>query len=212
MTGDIVAAAKVLWDFHCVYHDLRIADAIVGLGSYDLRVADRCSELFLQGYAREIIFTGKSGNWTQDMFPESEAQAFAVRAIKAGVPQHAITIEGLATNIGENVTFSAHLIPNAKVVIFVTKPQTQLRCQLTVHKQWKEVDAVVTAPLTEFWQQPTPDHDQRALICELVGDTQRAVRYPDFGYQAPVAITGDVTAAFDLLIKAGFTDHLMTDQ
>ena len=84
---DIRDAAELLWRFHCVYDPLMPSDAIIGLCSYDLRVADRCAELFRQGYAERVVFTGASGNWTSGLYPGSEAAAFAERAMEIGVPR-----------------------------------------------------------------------------------------------------------------------------
>ena len=39
--------ARALWHFHRVYAPLAPADAIVGLGSYDLRVAKHCAALLI---------------------------------------------------------------------------------------------------------------------------------------------------------------------
>lgn len=201
-------AAQTLWDFHCVYDALSQADAIIGLGSYDIRVATRCAALFNEGLAPRIIFTGASGNWTHALFPATEAEAFRDHAHQLGVPPDAITVEAHATNIGENIRFSAALVPGAKKVIIVTKPQTQRRCLATVQKQSPDVTAMVTAPVTGFADQPLPHHDQRALMCEMVGDTQRMATYVSIGFQMDVALPATVTAAFDTLVAAGFVDHL----
>ncbi len=205
---EILRAAKVLWDFHCVYDKLRHADAIIGLGSYDLRVAGRCAELYQLGLSQRVIFTGATGNWTQGLFDGSEAEAFAAHAESAGVPAGAITLEKSATNIGENVAFASRLAPDARDVILVTKPQTQRRCQATVKKQWPAVLAMITAPRTTFEDQPTPDHDERALICEMVGDLERMRTYPALGFQSEVEVPDPVLAAFLELRRSGFTDHL----
>jgi hypothetical protein len=50
IAATVIAAAKTLWGYHCIYDAPAPADAIVGLGSYDLRVADRCTALFADGY------------------------------------------------------------------------------------------------------------------------------------------------------------------
>lgn len=201
-------ATHVLWDFHCIYDQLAISDVIIGLGSYDIRVATHCARLFHHGLADRIIFTGSSGNWTSNLFPEGEAQAFAEQAKVEGVPECAIQLEQRATNIGENVRFSADIAPTATRVIFVTKPQTQLRCKATAQKQWAKVEALVTAPATPFREQPLPHHNKRALICEMVGDFARIENYARKGFQIEVDIPDRTHAAFRTLVAAGFVDHL----
>ena len=205
---DVGAAARILWDFHCVYDALQRSDVIIGLGSYDIRVAIRCAQLLQDGLADRIIFTGASGNWTRDLFPNGEAEAFKQRATEDGVPESAILLEPRATNIGENIRFSAELVPTAKQVIFVTKPQTQLRCKATAQQQWSGVTALVTAPETPCDAQPLAHHDEHALICEMVGDFQRMNDYARLGFQTEVEVAGHVRRAFETLVSAGFVDHL----
>ena len=180
----VLQAARTLWDFHLVYDDLSAVDLIIGLGSYDLRVADRCAELFHQGLAGRILFTGKSGNWTGNLYEGTEAEAFAVRARELGVPATSIMIEPRATNIGENIRFSRAMAGSeVRGSIIVTKPQTQRRAYATVRAQWPEVEALVTAPLTHFEDQPTEAYPLEMFIHEMVGDVQRIRDYPAKGFQ-----------------------------
>lgn len=208
LNEDVRRAARTLWDFHCIYDVLGPADVIIGLGSYDIRIALRCAELFHAGHAPRIVFTGAAGNWTRGLFPVSEADAFREVAEWVGVQADAILVETEAKNIGENIRFSRDLAPGARDVILVTKPQTQRRCRATVDRQWQEVRAAITAPLTTYEDQPLPHHDERALICEMVGDLRRFRPYAELGFQTEVAVPGEVAAAADLLVDAGFTDHL----
>ena len=201
-------AAKVLWDYHCIYSPLQPATAIAGLGSYDLRVAERCATLFHAGLADKIIFTGASGHWTSGLYRGSEAAAFAAVARSDGVPDDAIALEERATNIGENIRFSSVAFDPDDTVIFVTKPQTQRRCRATVVKQLPDLDARVTAPEHGFLDQPTEIVPIRALICEMVGDLRRMEIYPELGFQAVEHIPPDVRDAYGHLVEAGFTDHL----
>ena len=43
---------------------LHRCDAILALGSHDVRVAERAAELYLQGYAAWLIFSGGYGALT----------------------------------------------------------------------------------------------------------------------------------------------------
>ncbi|MGI9505906.1 MAG: YdcF family protein [Geminicoccaceae bacterium] len=212
MSSETQQAARILWDFHCVYDELEPADAIVGLGSYDLRVAERCADLYKAGLSLQVIFTGASGNWTKGLFDCSEAAAFGRRAIESGVPAEAIALEETATNIGENLASTSRLIPDAVSVILVTKPQTQLRCKATAQKQWPRVRAITTAPQTALEDQPIGVQDERGLFCEMVGDLQRIMAYPARGFQVDVDVPDRVMSAFHTLRSAGFTDHLPGSQ
>lgn len=206
--ADAIGAAQILWDYHCIYEPPRAADAIVGLGSYDLRVADWCADLHESGFAPVILFTGASGNWTADLYAGSEAAAFRDRALARGVASNAILLEERATNIGENLRFSSAALPFARTVILVTKPQTQRRVLATAERQWRKVEAIVTAPLHGFLEQPTPHHPMEELICEMVGDMWRMQTYPKLGYQSEQTLPAEVKDAFDYLVARGFTRHL----
>lgn len=205
----IRAAARSLFDYHRIDDPLVPSDAIIGLGSYDPRVAERCAELFHAGIAPLVVMTGKAGHWTQGLYDGSEAEALAHVCVEAGVPERAILIEPEATNIGENIRFSATLLgPSARRVVLVTKPQTQRRVRAAVDRQWPEVEALVTAPQLSFEEQPTKEYPLDMLIHEMVGDLQRILDYPAKGFAVPQQVPDDVMAAWRLLVAAGFDRHL----
>src|SRR5688572_18756468 len=120
--------ARVLWDYHRVIGTLAPADAIVGLGSYDLRVAHWCAELLKRKLAPLLVFTGSHGNWTRGRWPKSEAEVFADEAVAQGPSWEQVLLETKATNIGDNLRFTKALLAErghpASRVIVVTKPQT----------------------------------------------------------------------------------------
>lgn len=205
MTHTIKTAAKVLWDYHCIYDPLEKADVIVGLGSYDLRVAKRAAELYLEGLAPILLFSGKGGSDTEGLIScASVAEAFANQAIECGVPVKAIIIEPRGTNIGEKITFSRDLLaPGAISAILVSNPHTQHRVQATVARQWPEAKAMTTAPLTSFEDQPTESFPFEKLVHEMVGDLSRILEYPAMGYQLAQAVPLEVIEAYDYLIAQG---------
>src|SRR5215218_4927312 len=59
--ADILALAEVVWDYHQLHHEISTADAILVLCSHDTIVAERGAELFLEGRAPLLIFSGGSG-------------------------------------------------------------------------------------------------------------------------------------------------------
>lgn len=206
--SSVMKFARVLWDYHSTETALERADIIVGLGSYDLRVADRCAELHAEGLASQIMFTGASGNWTRDRFAGSEARAFCDHAVSGGVPRNAMRLEEKATNIGENIGFVRTEMPQAKRVIWVTKPQTRRRLSATLEIRWPGIISMITAPQHALEEQSLQAHALEALIAEMVGDTWRMSAYPGMGFQSPQPVGPEVEEAFDALVAAGFTDHL----
>lgn len=206
-----LSAARVLWDYHCLREGVEVCDVIVGLGSYDLRVADRVADLFHEGIAPEIIFTGRSGHWTEGRYTTSEAAAFADRAIERGVPASAIELEERARNMGENLAFTAPLVAPRARVLFVTKPHTQRRCRAAALRQWPAASSErlrVGAPLTPFDEQPTAEFPLPRLIDEMVGDLWRILEYPRLGFQVPQTVPEEVIAAFRMLVERGYDGHI----
>jgi len=207
--------ASVLWHYHHVDSGPRECDLIVGLGSYDLRVADYCAELFDRGVADHLLFSGASGNWTRDRWKAAEAEVFAKRAMAAGVPREAILLEPRATHIGENLSFSRERLRAEKVsierVTLVTKPNTLRRVKACLPLHWPEPQVFLTAPPLSLSDQVTPERSLREMIHELVGDLQRILCYPEKGYAVAQPLPDVVKAAYLELMDRGFVDHLVAD-
>lgn len=53
-----LADAKVLWDYHRLGATSGRADVILGLGSYDLSVAEHAAQLFLEARGSWLFFAG----------------------------------------------------------------------------------------------------------------------------------------------------------
>ena len=66
-----------IWDYHHLDHQLFRADAILVLCSHDQVVAVRGAELFLDGWAPMLIFSGGLGVMTRRIWREPEADQFA---------------------------------------------------------------------------------------------------------------------------------------
>ena len=97
---DVNCYAQKVWDYLLMNHTLEKSDCIIVLGSYDTRVAERGAELFLQGLAPLIVFSGYLGAFTLGVWERPEAEIFADIAMKMGVPKDKILIENKSTNTG----------------------------------------------------------------------------------------------------------------
>ncbi|MCX7711675.1 MAG: YdcF family protein, partial [Clostridia bacterium] len=73
--------ARIVWDYMKMNHPLEKADCIIVLGSHDTRVAKRGAEIFLQGWAPYILFSGYLGALTLGKWDRPEADIFADIAI-----------------------------------------------------------------------------------------------------------------------------------
>jgi uncharacterized SAM-binding protein YcdF (DUF218 family) len=182
-----------------------------------VRVAERGAELFLDGWAPRLIFSGGLGSITKHLWQESEADQFARIAVKMGVPPENILIENQSTNTGENVVFTRRLLAawgiDIQTFILVQKPYMERRTYATFCKQWPGKDLLVTSPrvtlddyLNHYSNESLSADD---VISIMVGDLQRIREYAGRGYQIPQEIPADVWEAFELLVKAGYDRHLL---
>ena len=215
MTIDIDSLAKKIWDFHHLNHRLEKSDAILVMGSHDLRVAERGAQLFLENWAPLVIFSGGLGNLTRGVWDRPEAERFAEIAVRMGVPQNAILIENRSTNTGENVRFTKDLLArhrlDPRAFILVHKPYMERRAFATFGKVWPQRKAVVTSPVLSFEDYPNREISRREVIAIMVGDLQRIRLYSANGFQVPQEIPPDVWAAGQELIRLGFSQNLIRE-
>lgn len=202
--------ARVLWDWQSAHDEPHAADAALGLGSYDVRVADRCVELFRAGLVQLVCFSGGSGNFTIGRFPRGEAHAFADRALSLGLPAEVLLIEPEARNTAENISRSRPLLAarGVRSLILVAKPNMLLRGHATAAVQWPGLQPQRVAARVPFAEDLAPGRSVRDLINELVGDAERLRLYPQRGWQVAVPIPSAVTHAVGELIRRGYDQHL----
>jgi uncharacterized SAM-binding protein YcdF (DUF218 family) len=155
-----------------------------------------------------VLMTGAGGNWTKGMFAGPDAAAFAQHAKNRGVPGTVLLLEAMATKIGENLRFSAAMLPEASSMMFVAKPQTQRRVTATAGRQCPELTFFVTAPCHDMQQQPFGIHGMSGLIDQMVGDLAPVDTYAKAGFQLPQIVPDIVQEAFAFLVSQGFTAHL----
>ena len=210
---EVIHLAKILWDYHHMNHEPEKSECILALGSHDLRVADRAADLYLQGWAPLVVFSGGLGNLTQHIWTESEADQFATIAIQRGVPPEAILVENKSTNTGENILLTAKLLKEKELdinrFIVVQKPYMERRSYATFKKHWPDKHLIVTSPQYSFEEYPAGDITTEKVINIMAGDLQRIRIYPEKGFQIPQEIPGNVWSAFERLVALGFDKHLV---
>ena len=220
MNERVRVLAEKLWHYHQLNHELSRADAVMVLCSYDLAVAERGAQLFLEGWAPLLIFSGGLGAITKHLWSVPEADQFAAIAIRMGVPPGKIVIENRSTNTGENVRFTRELLAEQGLdpakFILVQKPYMERRAFATFMKVWPGKELLVTSPRVSFDEYLarysndalTPDE----VVAIMVGDLQRIRLYPAKGFQIEQEIPADVWSAFEELVQAGYDQHLVNDK
>ena len=210
---EAISLAKILWNYHQLHHTLEPSDCILVLGSLDTRTAERGADIYMQGYAPIIIFSGGLGKLTKDVWAGTEADLFATIALDKGVPREAIFIENKSTNTGENILFTQQLLKeknlNLQSFIVVQKPYMERRSYATFKKHWPDKDLLVTSPLLSFEEYPNNDIPVEKLINMMVGDLQRIKLYPEKGFQVYQEIPDDVWQAYEQLVALGFNKQLV---
>ncbi len=204
--------ARLLWDYHHVGHALKQADCILVLGSHDTRVAERGAELFREGWAPRMVFSGRLGSLTKEIWTRPEAELFAEIAQRQGVPRERMLLETQSTNTGENARLTRTLLEREgmtpKTLIVVTKPYMERRVLATFGKMWPEPEVIVTSPQIAWEDYPTAEITRERVVHIMVGDLQRIWLYAEKGFQIPQEIPPEVRQAYDQLLAAGYTGHL----
>lgn len=203
----------MIWDYHHVNHHLEKSDCILVLGSHDTRVAVRAAELWLQGWAPLVIFSGGLGRLTEGIWTETEADKFARIAIEMGVPEDAILIENKSTNTGENILFTQELLKknglDPQSFIVVQKPYMERRSYATFKKYWPSKKLIVTSPQIAFSDYATDEISLDRVIHIMIGDLQRIKLYAEKGFQIPQEIPPNVWAAYEQLVGMGYNEQLI---
>lgn len=209
-------AVTILWDYLCLHQTVGKADCIIGFGCYNEDVGRRVAQLYRQGYAPLVLFSGGLGRNTRHMWTESEAERFARVAMADGVPENVILLENKSTNSGENLLFSRKILMDRGLthpqVIGVHKPYMERRLWAAFPVYWPEATVTVTS-----WQQSFREYvagvsrwgrTEDDTIQMLVGDFQRIALYPAKGYQIPQHIPAEAGRAFETLVNLGYTAQL----
>ena len=206
-----------IWNYHHMNHELTRADVIVVLCSHDTIVAERGAELYLDGWAPLVVFSGGLGAITRNLWTDPEADRFARIAAGMGVPQDRILIENRSTNTGENVQFTRDLLADRGIdpatLILVQKPYMERRTYATFNKVWPGKSVRVTSPqlsmddyLARYSNNALSADD---VISIMVGDLQRIREYPARGFQIAQEIPAEVWQAYEELVRAGYDRHLI---
>lgn len=220
MDQQTYALAETLWDYHLMKHQIATADAILVLCSHDERVAERAAQLFHEGWAPLVIFSGGQGAITRTLWNEPEAERFARIAVSLSVPRESILIEAQSTNTGENIEFTKRLLAERGLelqkFILVQKPYMERRAFATFRKLWPEKELIVTSPQVSF-REYVDTYANRALsaadvVSIMVGDLQRIRVYPARGYQIAQEIPDEVWSAFEELVRAGYDKYLVPEK
>ena len=207
---------QVIWDYLCLHQPPQKADVIVGFGNFNTDIAARAAQLYLQGYAPRILFTGGLGRNTDGLLPEPEAVRFARVAMECGVPEADIILEDKSTNTRENIDFTRLLLEERSIphqhILGVHQPFMERRIKAAMGVYWPEQSFTVTCPqvtIPEYLRRAKEQGiSENASVSVIVGDFQRIELYAEKGYQLPQYIPEEAWEAFHALVAMGFDKQL----
>lgn len=207
---------QILWDYLGMHQMPTKADCIVGFGNFNTNIARRAAELYHQGYAPRILFTGGLGRNTTRLFTEPEAVRFAKVAMECGVPERDIILEDRSTNTKENIDFIREIFEKQGIphdhVLGVHQPFMERRIVAALGVYWPELNFTVTSPQVTIPEYLADAKKQgmteNAAVSVIVGDFQRMDLYAKLGYQIPQEIPEKCWEAYHKLVAMGFDKQL----
>ena len=207
---------QILWDYLGMHQSPEKADCIVGFGNFNTNIARRAAELYCQGYAPKVLFTGGLGRNTAGLLPEPEAVRFARVAMACGVPEADILLEPDSTNTAENILFTRRLLEERGIphshILGVHQPFMERRIFAAMGVYWPEPRFTVTSPQVTIPEDLEDAKKQgvteNAAVSVIVGDFQRMDLYAKKGYQIPQEIPEEAWAAFRQLVALGYDKQL----
>lgn len=213
---DYLQPLQVIWDYLGMHQTPEKADCIVGFGNFNTDIAIRAAQLYLEGYAPKVLFTGGLGRNTEGLLPEPEAHRFARVAMACGVPEADILLEDKSTNTKENILFTRQLLEEKGIphghILGVHQPFMERRITAAMGVYWPELHFSITSPQVTIPQYLQRAREQgiseNAAISVIVGDFQRMELYAEKGYQLPQYIPPNAWEAFYKLVAMGYDQQL----
>ena len=213
---DYMEPLQVIWDYLCLHQKPEKADCIVGFGNFNTNIARRAAELYHQGYAPKILFTGGLGRNTEGLLPEPEAVRFAKVAMDCGVPEGDILIEDRSANTKENIEFTRAMLEARGIphdhILGVHQPFMERRIVAAMGVYWPELNFSVTSPqvtIPEYLDDARKQGiGEEPSVSVIVGDFQRMDLYAKKGYQIPQEIPEEAWEAFRQLVAMGYDKQL----
>lgn len=207
---------QIIWDYLCLHQEPEKADCIVGFGNFNTDIARRAAELYLQGYAPKVLFTGGLGRNTEGLLPEPEAVRFARVAMECGVPEEDIILEDKSRNTAENILFTREMLRELGLMyprlLGVHQPFMERRITAAMGVYWPDLAFQVTSPqvtIPEYLHRAKQQGiSENASISVIVGDFQRMELYAQKGWQLPQTIPEEAWQAFRELVEMGYDKQL----
>ena len=216
----LIDSLRILWNYMHLNQSLQKCDLIIGCGCSDMEVPVKCATLKKEGYAPKILFCGGLGKRTKHYLNQTEAEVFKEIAMKEGVSEEDILIETKSTNTQDNFKFARKIIEEQNIpfnrILIVHGPFSERRTLAAAETIFPDKELFITSPNVTFhsFLELLGNNPKEAfdIISVIVGDIQRMVIYPQFGWQTEQPIPNEVYQAYNDLKKLGFTKFIWTPE
>lgn len=201
--------------------EIKKSDGIIGLGSIDYKVAEKCADLYQKGYGNYIIFTGNCGKGTEGIIKQTEAENFRDIAIQKGVPKEVIYLEKNATNTYENYLYSESIIREndliANSLIVVGKPYQEKRSYAIAKQFFQKRNVYITSPefspiSFEEYYKDNQNTNLFEIVNEIVAEINILEKAPQFNLQVNQEIPKQIKTIYQDMVKEGFDKYLITEE
>lgn len=212
---------ETIWNYMVLNEPVQKSDLIIGCGCQSLTIPITCADLYKKGYADKIIFAGGLGKITKNNFNKPEAEIYKEIAIKEGIPEEKIWIENKSTNTGDNFRFSKQIIEkenwDIRKILIVHNKFSERRTLSSAKAIIKDKELHITSAdvsFKEFIERLQNREENRIIkiISSIVGDIQRMIIFPQFGWQIKQDVPQEVIEAYKKLKNMGFNEFVMSKE
>jgi hypothetical protein len=216
VTDEALAHARLIWDYLQLPQEPAVCDAILALGTNDLRVAEFAADLYLAGFGPTLICSGGMahlGDLLSTGWDRTEAEMFADAAAAHGVPRDRILLERRSTNTSDNLRFTRELLEQVnlqpKTLLIAAKPFVQRRILAALPLVWPQIQATIVSPKMTLDEYFTDELPADKVINIMMGDLQRLWVYGRRGWSVPQDVPENVRSSFRRLAELGFCKQLI---
>lgn len=208
-----------IWNYMKLNQPLEKCDLIIGCGCSDLNIPIKCANLLKQGYGSKILFAGGLGKQTEGFFEKTEAEIYKDIAMQNGIRPDDIIIETKSSNTGDNFRFAEEILNNQGIkydkVAIVHRSFDERRTLSCAQSILKNKHLIITSPditFDEFFDtlDNKPYQDIISEISVIVGDIQRIIIYPQFGWQLENYVPEKIKKDYFYLKDLGFSKYILS--
>ena len=217
----IINELRIIWDYMKLNQKVEKCDLIIGCGCSNMDIPVKCAYLYKEKYAPKIIFAGGLGKITKNTFNKSEAELYRDIAIREGVNPDDIYVETKSTNTSYNFIYSKNIIDSYNIksdkILIVHRPMYERRTLSAAKRVFKDKHLLITSPDITF-DDYIKSIDTRSFddiyneISVIIGNIQRIIIYPQFGWHEANEVPKNVINAYYVLKEMGFNKYIYSEK